>query len=85
MEALEARQDAILARLGQLKDQVAAYKKTLGLPEISTPSVNVTKTADIVIRCSPTFPTFSLKGIYTILTAMCVTRGVNRQSICSKN
>ena len=41
MEALEARQDAILARLGQLKDQVAAYKKTLGLPEISSPSVSV--------------------------------------------
>ena len=33
MEALEARQDAILARLGQLKDQVAAYKQSLGLPD----------------------------------------------------
>jgi len=83
MEALEARQDAILARLGQLKDQVAAYKKTLGLPEISTPSVNVTKTADIVIRCSPTFPTFSLKGIYTILTANGLTVHTSCHTHCS--
>jgi len=83
MEALEARQDAILARLGQLKDQVAAYKKTLGLPEISTPSVNVTKTADIVIRCSPTFPTFSLKGIYTILTTNGLTVHTSCHTHCS--
>merc|ERR1719167_908698 len=85
MEALEARQDAILARLGQLKDQVAAYKKTLGLPEISTPSVNVTKTADIVIRCSPTFPTFSLKGIYTILTTNGLTVHTSCHTHCSVN
>jgi len=122
VEALEARQDAILARLGQLKDQVAAYKQSLGLPDIATPTTatpafptitasdtttqrieklkrtmllieaiflekptsksthretepssrivlaNVTKTADIVIRCSPSFPAFSLKGIYSLLT-----------------
>jgi len=122
VEALEARQDAILARLGQLKDQVSAYKQSLGLPDLATPTTatlsfptitasdnttqrieklkrtmvlieaifqqkptckstpretepssrillaNVTKTADIVIRCSPSFPAFSLKGIYSLLT-----------------
>jgi len=69
VEALEARQDAILARLGQLKDQVAAYKQSLGLPDTGpAPTANVTKTADIVIRCSPSFPSFSLKGIYSLLT-----------------
>ena len=31
VEALEARQDAILARLEALKTEVAAYKKCLGL------------------------------------------------------
>ena len=33
LEALEARQDAILARLEKLKGEVAAYKKCLGLPD----------------------------------------------------
>ena len=33
VEALEARQDAILARLEKLKTEVAAYKKCLGLPD----------------------------------------------------
>ena len=33
VEALEARQDAILARLEKLKTEVAAYKKCLGLKE----------------------------------------------------
>ena len=33
VEALEARQDAILARLEKLKSEVAAYKKCLGLKE----------------------------------------------------
>ena len=32
VEALEARQDAILARLEKLQSEVAAYKKCLGLP-----------------------------------------------------
>ena len=32
LQALEARQDAILARLEKLKAEVEAYKKTLGLP-----------------------------------------------------
>jgi len=118
VEALEARQDAILARLGQLKDQVSVYRKSLGLSEVTitplsfpritdsdstlqriakvketmllidaifqkkpssknlqpeietcirTILTNVTKTADIVIRCSPTYPAFSLKGIYSLL------------------
>jgi len=132
VEALEARQDAILARLGQLKDQVAAYKKSLGLPEVSTtmltfPAIsdsdttvqriaklkqtmlvidaifrqkpsksahreiepssiklsNVTKTADIVIRCSPTFPVFSLKGVYSLLTASGLTVHTSCHTHCS--
>ena len=33
VEALEARQDLILARLEKLKTEVAAYKKCLGLQE----------------------------------------------------
>ena len=33
VEALEARQDAILARLEKLQSEVAAYKKCLGLQE----------------------------------------------------
>ena len=32
LQALEARQDAILARLEKLKADVEAYKKSLGLP-----------------------------------------------------
>jgi len=83
VEALEARQDAILARLGQLKDQVAAYKKSLGLPEVSTTSSNVTKTADIVIRCSPTFPVFSLKGVYSLLAASGLTVHTSCHTHCS--
>ena len=31
LEALEARQDAILARLERLKEEVAAYRSSLGL------------------------------------------------------
>jgi len=86
MEALEARQDAILARLGHLKDQVAAYKKSLGLPDLGTPSTmtaNVTKTADIVIRCSPSFPAFSLKGIYSLLTGSGLTVHTSCHTHCT--
>merc|ERR1719334_1047727 len=37
MEALEARQDAILTRLEELKEQVKAYKKSLGLSDLPPP------------------------------------------------
>ena len=33
LQALETRQDAILARLERLKVEVAAYKRTLGLAD----------------------------------------------------
>merc|ERR1719300_596701 len=117
MEALEARQDAILTRLEELKEQVKAYKKSLGLSDLPPPkpvfsaistedtirqrieklkrtisiierlferrskcdssqnptqkssrttqSACVSKTADIVIRCSPSYPAFTLKSIYS--------------------
>ena len=44
LQALEARQDTILARLEKLKAEVAAYKKSLGLSEnvTSSPSSQVT-------------------------------------------
>eukprot|EP00092_Neocalanus_flemingeri_P038719 GFUD01042161.1.p1 GENE.GFUD01042161.1~~GFUD01042161.1.p1 ORF type:complete len:352 (-),score=92.05 GFUD01042161.1:242-1297(-) len=85
VEALEARQDAILARLGQLKDQVSAYKKSIGLPDVAvaSPTANVTKTADIVIRCSPSFPAFSLKGIYSMLTASGLTVHTSCHTHCT--
>merc|ERR1719158_1622335 len=55
MEALEARQDGILARLGQLKDQVAAFKKSLGLPDAATPLLN---TANVKKNCRYRDPLF---------------------------
>ena len=42
MEALEARQDAILTRLEELKEQVKAYKKSLGLSDLPPPKVSPT-------------------------------------------
>ena len=36
LEALEARQDSILARLEKLKGEVAAYKASLGLESVDT-------------------------------------------------
>jgi len=83
VEALEARQDAILARLGQLKTQVAAYKQSLGLPDTPASTVNVAKTADIVIRCSPSFPAFSLKGIYSLLTGSGLTVHTSCHTHCT--
>ena len=42
LQALEARQDAILARLERLKSDVEAYKKSLGLPAqcVSNPTTS---------------------------------------------
>jgi len=69
LEALSARQDAILARLGQLKEQVSAYKESLGLPAaISTSSQNVARTADLVVRCSPSYPPLSLPVVCSLLS-----------------
>ena len=38
LEALEARQDAILVRLERLKKEVAAYKTSLGLESVEAPA-----------------------------------------------
>jgi len=74
LQALEARQDTILARLEKLKAEVAAYKKSLGLSEtvmtsssssqLSAPSG---KTPDLVVRCSPSHPAHSLQGVCRLL------------------
>jgi len=115
LEALSARQDAILSRLGQLKNQVSAYKQSIGLPaSISTPpqqhppvwssplllqlarlketlarvelmfsrptssskqsskqedrQLDVSRTADLVIRCSPSSPPLSLPVVCSLLS-----------------
>ena len=38
LEALEARQDAILVRLERLKKEVASYKTSLGLESVEPPA-----------------------------------------------
>jgi len=74
LQALEARQDAILARLEKLKAEVEAYKKTLGLPaqcdssSTSSQAPVCGRTPDLVVRCSPSHPAFSLKGVYNLLS-----------------
>jgi len=70
LQAIAARQEAILARLGQLKDQVSAYKQSLGLPPVNDipPQVSVSRTADLVIRASPSHPPLSLPAVYSLLT-----------------
>jgi len=70
IQAISVRQDAILARLGQLKDQVNAYKQSLGLPPVGEPKqqVNVSRTADLVVRCSPSSPALSLPAVFSLLT-----------------
>jgi len=85
MEALEARQDAILTRLEELKEQVKAYKKSLGLSDLPPPKACVSKTADIVIRCSPSYPAFTLKTIYSMLTANGYTVHATSHTHCSVN
>merc|ERR1719300_820594 len=85
MEALEARQDAILTRLEELKEQVKAYKKSLGLSDLPPPKACVSKTADIVIRCSPSYPAFTLKSIYSMLTANGYAVHATSHTHCSVN
>jgi len=72
MDALEKRQDSILARLGQLKDQVSAYKQSIGLgpiPDVK-PATNAKGSgciADIVIKASPSRPPHSLPTALAVL------------------
>jgi len=81
MDALEKRQESILARLGQLKDQVSAYKQSIGLgpvPDAKTtsttssgasPSKGCGCIADIVIKASPSNPPLSLPTVCSLLQA----------------
>jgi len=69
-KALEQRQDSVLAKLDQLKDQVSAYKQSIGLDPVpeSKPTIkNSGCIADIVVKASPSSPPFSLSTICSIL------------------
>merc|ERR1719430_903797 len=70
LAALSSRQDNILAKLEQLKEQVSAYQKSLGLPVTSSTSVvkdaPAGRTGDLVIRCSPSHPAYSLPAIVSL-------------------
>jgi len=68
LQRLEARQDAILSRLAQLKEAVQAYKESIGLVESSRgDSSQVGVTADLVVRCSPAHPAYSLQPALELL------------------
>jgi len=70
LAALAARQDNIIARLEQLKEQVNAYQKSLGLPTTSaSPSELPSKTADLVVKCPPSRPPHSLPLLLNLLSA----------------
>ena len=60
LQALEARQDAILARLEKLKSDVEAYKKSLGLPAqcVSNP------TSQAQVRLYSYYPAVCCKCFY---------------------
>jgi len=72
LKALEARQDAILSRLEKLKLEVAAYGKSLGVSTSdAAPSQTQNpvfgKTPDLVVRCSPSHPVFSIPAVFKLL------------------
>merc|ERR1719391_425391 len=63
LKALEARQEAILTKLGHLRDEVGKYRKSLGLSTtFSADSSPQDVKMDVVIRCSPSKPPFALPG-----------------------
>jgi len=69
LKALEARQEAILTKLGHLRDEVSKYRKSLGLATtFSSDAMPQEVKADVVIRCSPSKPAFSLPGIVSMLS-----------------
>jgi len=69
LKALEARQEAILTKLGHLRDEVSKYRKSLGLATtFSSDTMPQEMKTDVVIRCSPSKPAFSLPGIVTMLS-----------------
>jgi len=73
LSALTARQDKILARLGELQQRVCEYQKSLGLPATipSSSSRNMSapsgRTGDLVIRCSPSHPPHSIPALVCLL------------------
>jgi len=77
MERLEKRQEAILTRLGQLKDQVSAYKQSIGLPPVPSSAVaqsasqaaatTSTGSPDLVIKANPCQPPLSLWATISLL------------------
>jgi len=66
LAALEQRQEAILAKLGHLSEEVSKYRSSIGLAGSSTQSQDKV-VSDIVVRCSPSHPPFSLPAIVSIL------------------
>jgi len=69
LKALEARQEAILQKLGQLRGEVELYLKGKGIsvPVVQTDSLQVHKT-DVVVRCPPGRPVYALPGLITLLS-----------------
>jgi len=74
--ALAARQEAILGRLEQLKEEVAAYQASLGLPAAlglpvapAAQASSCTRTGDLVVRCPPSSPPHSLPPLLSLLAS----------------
>eukprot|EP00088_Acartia_fossae_P048149 TRINITY_DN5246_c0_g1_i11.p1 TRINITY_DN5246_c0_g1~~TRINITY_DN5246_c0_g1_i11.p1 ORF type:complete len:572 (-),score=167.61 TRINITY_DN5246_c0_g1_i11:328-2043(-) len=71
LKALEARQEAILSKLGQLRSEVERFLKGQGITAISPAPKHDTLQAfkpDVVVRCSPGKPVFALPGLITLLS-----------------
>lgn len=70
VKALEARQEAILEKLGQLRAEVEKFVKGSGKTSFTTskPDAVQTHKVDIVVRCSPGKPAFALPGLITLLS-----------------
>jgi len=88
LRALEARQEAIIARLERLKADVEFYKHSLGLAASSVSGVSPAqvpggRTADIVVRCSPSHPTWSVPGVARLLTRAGVSVHTSCHTHCS--
>lgn len=70
IKALEARQEAILNKLGLLRGEVESFLKGQGVSSFTTsqPDAIQTHKVDIVVRCSPGKPVFALPGLITLLS-----------------
>jgi len=69
LKALEARQEAILQKLGLLRGEVEKYMKGQGISVagVQTDALQVHKT-DVVVRCPPGKPVYALPGLITLLS-----------------